>query len=158
MQGIMDKGAAPAPEQEPDERSGNEAFDAGLQVVRQALYEQGGAKDIAKVLASGDNPAQSIAEQAYKIVEIADERTMGEIPDELLVDFAIEVLTEVSEVAEAAGVKVDGNVVSEAFSTMLERFLAEQGMDTTQIKQAMAQMNQGGQAGAVLDEAAEQEM
>lgn len=174
MQGIMG-GAAPGADEEVevpegeeregggpdgDEQeggSGNEAYDAGMQLVRQALYEQGGAKDIAKTL-TGDNPAQALAEQAYKIIEIADERTMGEIPDDMLVEFAIDVLSEVAEIAEAAGGRIDGSVIAEAFSSMLKKFLESQGLDGTQVAQAMDQMNQGGQVGAVLDQAAEQEM
>ncbi len=158
MQGIMSQGAGPM-EGEQDEGGGmgDEAYEAGMDLVMQALYEQGGAKDIAKLL-TGENPAQALAEQAYKIIEIADERTMGEIPDERLVEFAMEVLGEVAEIAEAAGGRIDGNVISEAFSTMMVRFLKEQGLDTAQVEAAMAQMNQGGQVGAALDKAAEQEM
>jgi hypothetical protein len=54
---------------------------------------------------------------------------------------AIKVLTEVGDIAEAAGIQVTAAEISGAFKTMLLRFLGENGMDTTQLQQAMDQVD-----------------
>ena len=43
--------------------------------------------------------------------------------------------------AEAAGIKITAPEIAGAFKTMLLRFLGENGMDTTQLQQAMDQID-----------------
>lgn len=134
----------------------NPAYQAAMEVVMQALYKQGGARDVAKVMRSGD-PAQALADTAYQVVQVADERTHGEVPDELLAELASDVVTEVAEVAQAAGVQVDGDVISKAMQMMIVRFLREQGVDPSQVQQAMGQLDSRANVGQVLDKASSQE-
>lgn len=126
-------------EEEGEPGTDNEAYKAGMELVMQALYKNKAAKDIAKALGQGD-PAKAIADIAYQVCQVADERTQGQIPDELLASFATDVMTEVAEIAAAAGVQVDQEVVSSAMSMMILRFLKEQGMPDDKIKQAMQAM------------------
>lgn len=151
-------------EPDADERGGpgdndadsNPAYQAAMEVVMQALYKNGGAKDVAKAM-QGNDPAQALADMSYQIVQVADERTNGEVPDELLASLASDVITEVAEVAEAAGIKIDGQVVSKAMQLMIVRFLKDQGVDPSQIQQQMAALDQQANVGQVLNKAAEQE-
>ena len=142
-----------------DDESGgddNPALQAAMEVVMQALYKNGGAKDVAKAM-QGNDPAKGLADISYQIVQVADERTNGEVPDDLLATLATSVVTEVAEVAEAAGIKVDGQVVSKAMQLMIVRFLQDQGVDPSQIQQQMAALDQQGNVGQALDMASAQE-
>lgn len=144
--------------EDPGEGAGEDDpnYQAGLKIAMDALYKQGGAKDVAKAVQGSRDPAGALAEVTYSIIAVADERTEGKIPDELLVSFGVDVLTEVAEIAEAAGVQVSADVIGQATQKMLVRFLQENGMDTSEIEQAMAQINQTGEGGQMLEQFANQ--
>jgi hypothetical protein len=129
------------------------AFQAALQLAMQALYENGAARDVAQSLRSAQDPVQGLADTAYEMVSVVDERTEGQVPDELLILLSITILQEVAEIGEAAGVDTSPTTLAEAFKQMLLRFLGEQGMDTTQLQQAMDQVDP-----AVFQQAAEAEI
>jgi hypothetical protein len=109
--------------------------------VRKALYGAEAARDVAAGLKKARDPAQGLADTAYEMVTLADEATEGAIPDEQLIAFASEVLGEVADIATAAGVKVSGATIAKAVQTMLLRYVAEQGLDITQLQQAMSQVD-----------------
>jgi hypothetical protein len=73
-------------------------------------------------------------------VAVADEAVDG-IPEESLVGFAADVLGEVADIAEAAGLQVKGAQIAKAVQMMLIRFVTEQGLDPTQLQQAMARIH-----------------
>lgn len=107
----------------------------------EALYGKEAAKNVAKSLKTGRDPVESLANTAYEIVSVVDERTEGAIPDELLVLFASKILEEVAEIGEAAGVQYKPSDVALALKQMILRFLGEQGVDTSQLQQAMDQVD-----------------
>lgn len=123
------------------EDGGSEQYQAAIEYAMQALYQNGGAKQLAQALRAADDPATAMADAAYQMMTIIDEQTDGEIPDEELVPLAVDVLTEVADVAEAAGVEADGQTVASAMQQMLLRFVRENGGDTAQLEQAMAQVD-----------------
>jgi hypothetical protein len=127
-------------------------FQSALQFAMQALYESGAAKDVAQSLKSAPDPVMGMADTAYEITSVVGERVDGELPEELLPLLAMTVLQEVAEIGEAAGVDTSPTNVAEAFKQMLLRFLGEQGMDTTQLEQAMAEVDP-----AVFEQAANAE-
>lgn len=159
MAGLIQQqmGAAPAAEQsqmpagmpmgaeeaeggpEPDES--NPAFQQALTFAYEALYKNEAAKDVAKQLKAAQSLADGMADVAYNITQIIDERTDGQVPDELLMPLAMQVLEEVGEVAEAAGLSPQPEDVAGAFKTMILRYMGEQGVDTTQLQQAMDQVD-----------------
>jgi hypothetical protein len=137
-------------EEGPDEN--DPAFQSALQLAMQALYENGAARDVAQSLSSAPDPVSGLANTAYEMVTVVDERTDGEVPDELIILLAITILQEVAEIGEAAGIDASPANVAEAFKQMLLRFLGEQGMDTSQLEQAMADVDP-----AVFEQAAQAE-
>ena len=151
----QEQGASPmpAPENEMMPQPGDEAdegqeqaednpmFQQALTLAYEALYAQEGAKDVAKQLQSSPSLAEGMADVAYNITSIIDERTDGQVPDELLVPLAMNVLEEVGEIADAAGLSPQPEDVATAFKTMILRYLGEQGIDTTQLQQAMDQVD-----------------
>lgn len=131
---------APAPEEGMDPEN-NEGFVKATQFAMEALYANKAANDIAKALRTAPDKVEAMANTAYEIVSITDEKTDGAVPDELLAAFATFVLGEVAEVAEAAGLEVKPSEVALALKQMILRFLGEQGVDTTQLQQAMDQVD-----------------
>lgn len=155
IQQEMAAGAAPAQEQmpggmpmgmaeaeggpEPDES--NPAFQQALTFAYEALYKAEAAKDVAKQLKAAPTLADGMADVAYNITQIIDERTDGQVPDEMLMPLAMQVLEEVGEIADAAGLDPKPEDVATSFKTMILRYLGEQGVDTTQLQQAMDQVD-----------------
>lgn len=131
---------APAPEEGMDPES-NEGFAKATQFAMEALYANKAANDIAKALRTAPDKVEAMANTAYEIISITDEKTDGAVPDELLAAFATFVLEEVAEIAEAAGLEVKPSEVALALKQMILRFLGEQGVDTTQLQQAMDQVD-----------------
>lgn len=146
-------GAAPIPQgaQAPEQQAG--AYEQGMNIVREALYGKEAARDVAQALKVSNNPSEALSTTAYEMVTIADEATQGAIPDEELIAFASEVLGEVADIAIAAGIEVKGATIAKAMQLMLVRYVTEQGMDPTQLQQAMAQVNPD-ELGAELDKVA----
>lgn len=140
MQGVG-AGGQPggAPEAGPDENDPN--FQAALKYAMQVMYEKGAADDIAKQIRSASDPVDGLADIAYNITQIVDEQTQGSVPDEMLVPLAMQILEEIVDIAGAAQVKVGPQDVAGAFKQMILRYLGEQGVDTTQLQQAMDQVD-----------------
>ena len=132
---------------EPSEQQGggadenNPAFKQAIQFAMKVLYEQQAAKDISKSLKSAPNAAQGMANVAYDITSMVDDRTKGAVPDELLTLLGMKILEEVADIAEASGLHPSNQDVAESFKLMLLRFLKENGVDTTQLEQAMDQVD-----------------
>ena len=143
-------GAPVAPGAAPEADESNPAYQAAMKIAMQALYGAGGAKDVAKAIQSASDPAEGLADTAYEMVSIADEKTQGQVPDELLVSLATEILGEVADIAQAAGIEVKGAMIATAMRSMLLRYVTEQGMDASQLQQAMADMDPQA-LGAALD-------
>jgi len=110
-------------------------------MVQKALYGAEAARDVAKSIRNAPDVVQGLADTAYEMVTIADEATRGEVPDEMLVALAAEVLGEVADIAQASGVKIHSAIIARAMQNMLIRYVTEQGMDPTQLQQAMSEVN-----------------
>lgn len=132
--GEMPESDGPDPDTDP-------GYQQAMEFAMEAMYGQGAAKDMATSLKAGGDAVEAMSNTAYEIVSIVDERTDGAIPDELLVLFASRILEEVAEIAEAAGVQFQPSDVALALKQMILRFLGEQGVDTTQLQQAMDEVN-----------------
>lgn len=115
----------------------NPAFKQALAVMRDVLYAQGAAKAVAKAVRSGDDVTTALSDTAYQMTVAIDDKTQGQVPDELVVALASEVLGEVADIAEAAGVKVTGKMIGEAMKMMILRYMKENGVDTTDVEGAM---------------------
>ena len=128
------------------------AFQQALTYAYEVLYKNEAAKDIAKQIKAAPSVAEGMADIAYNITSIIDEKTNGDVPDEMLIPLAMNVLEEVGEIAGAAGMEPAPEDVAAAFKTMILRYLQDQGMDTSQLQQAMDKVDP-----SVFRQAAEQE-
>ena len=120
---------------EPDEN--DPAFQDALNLAMEAMYGNGAAKDVAAQLKSSQSPVDGASDIAYEITSTVDERTDGKVPDELIILLGMKILEEVVEIADAAGITMSPVDIADAFKKMLLRYLGEQGMDTSQLEQAM---------------------
>lgn len=125
----------PGMDDEPDET--NPAFQAAVQLGNDALYKEGAADDINEQLVSAEDPVSAIADIAYEITSIADERTDGQVPDELLIMLATVMLNEVGDIAVASGIQLTSADIAQAMKQMILRFVGEMGHDTTELQAAM---------------------
>lgn len=130
------------------------AFKGALEYAMKVLYEEQAAKDVSQSLKSAPSVSQGMADVAYDITSIVDEKTQGAVPDELLVLLGMRILEEIAEIADASGLNPSTADVAQSFKTMLLRFLQENGVDTAQLQQAMDQVDpsvfeQGAEQGAV---------
>lgn len=148
MNGLIQQAKAPqqmpsqAEPEAPEADENDPNFQQAMQFAMEVLYSKGEAKNVATTLqAKGDSPAQALADTAYEITSIVDEKTEGRVPDELLVLLASRILEEVADIAEAAGFKLQPADIAEALKQMILRFLGEQGVDTTQLQAAMDQVD-----------------
>ena len=116
-------------------------FQTAVQFAMEALYSKEAAKDISKQLKAAPGLVDGMANIAYDITSVVDERTDGNVPDELLVPLAMKILEEVVEIADATGLDPQPEDVALAFKQMILRYLQEQGVDTTQLDQAMSQVD-----------------
>jgi hypothetical protein len=151
----MDMGMGEDPMMDDDEELDTEdpAFQAAVQYAMQALYENEAARDVATSLQNAPSPVEGLANVSYEITALVDERTDGEVPDELLVLLATTIMEEVADIGEAAGIDYQPAEIAEAFQLVIIRFLQENGMDTTELEQAMAQVDP-----SVFEQAANAEM
>jgi hypothetical protein len=116
----------------------NPAYQQALSLLHDVLYKQDAAKQVAQSLRNGPDGAAALADTAYQMVVTIDDKTRGNVPDELLIALAAEVLGEVADIAKAAGIKVDGKMIGEAMKQMLLRYMRENGVDTGEVEQAMS--------------------
>jgi hypothetical protein len=139
----VDPASQASPPEPDDEGAGEEdpGYQQALKFAMDALYKGGAAKQIAQQIKSSKGMATTVADIAYNIITIADEKTQGAVPDELLAMFASSILKEVVDIAEAAGIKVKPAEIAAAMKTMILRYLGEQGIDTTQMQAAMDQVD-----------------
>ncbi len=156
MAGLIEQGMQPAPAPQapmpeapmPQNQQGADVdpdsdpnYVNALKFAMQALYENGAAENVAVSLKGSKDPVEALANTAYEITSIVDERTEGAVPDELFALLATRILQEVADIAQAAGVKLRAADVALALKDMILRYLGEQGMDTTQLQQAMDQVD-----------------
>jgi len=129
-------------EQEGPEADENDpAFQAAIQFLKKALYETGAADQINQAIKRAKEPVDAIANYAYELVAVADEKTQGAVPDELLVLLASTALEEVCDIAEASGIKLQPADVASALKMIILRFVGEQGHDTRALHEAMNQIS-----------------
>jgi hypothetical protein len=134
MGAMEEEGEGPNPDTDP-------GYQAALEFAMKALYSDKAAKDIAKALRTSKDPVEALSTISYEIMSIIDERTQGAVPDELLALLATNILEEVASIAEAAKIPVKPSDLALALKQMILRFLGEQGVDTTQLQQAMDQVD-----------------
>lgn len=119
----------------------NPAFNEAMKMAMEALYGSKAAKDVSAQIKAAQDPVQAIADISYEMVSLVDERTDGEVPDDLIMLLGISILKEVGDIAEASGIELSGAQIGDAFKQMLLRYLGENGMDTTQLQQSMDQID-----------------
>jgi hypothetical protein len=118
-------------------KENNPYFVQAMKYALQVLYEKGAAKDVAEQVRAGQDKVESMANIAYEITSTVDERTDGKVPREMIGLLAMAILKEVTDIAGAAKVDLSPVDAANAFKMMLLRYLGENGVDTSQLQQAM---------------------
>jgi hypothetical protein len=135
MQEQMPAGQADQGDDKVDER--NPEFIAAMKFALKVLYQSGAADDIAKQLRAAKDKQEGLANVAYEITSVVDERTDGKVPRELIGLLAMAILNEIVDIAQAAKMDIQPQDAAGAFKDMLLRYLGENGVDTAQLQQGM---------------------
>jgi hypothetical protein len=136
-------GAMPPEQMPPDETAGGEVdernpeFINAMKFALKVLYQQGAAEDIAKQLRASRDKQEGLANVAYEITSVVDERTDGKVPRELIGLLAMAILNEIMDIAQAAKMGLTPQDAAGAFKDMLLRYLGENGVNTSQLQQGM---------------------
>lgn len=145
-QGTMaDVDPAAGMEEEIDSET-NPAYQAAKGFVQDALYKTGAAESMAAQLSKSRDKVQALADVSYNIISVAVEKLDGELPEELYLELLQEVLSELNDIAEAAGVKYTNSDLAEVVKRNTLRYLEESGEDpaaVANLKSAMDQVPQG---------------
>jgi len=115
----------------------NPAFVQALKFAMSVLYEQDAADDVAKQLKAGQDKVEALSNIAYDLTTTVDEKTEGQVPDELIALLSMAILKEVIDIAEALKMGITPKDAADAFKQMLLRYLGENGVDTSQLQQSM---------------------
>jgi methylmalonyl-CoA mutase N-terminal domain/subunit len=135
-------------------------YNRAMIVVGKALYEKNAIKDLVTAVKSSPEPANTLAGAALDIVKAVDEKLEGNIPESMLASIAVDTMGQIVEGLQAAGVKVDGQMIAQATQGMLVKFLREQGVPEQELQKMVqsVDMNQVvGQVNAAMRQG-EQEM
>lgn len=117
------------------------AFDAAVDAVQQKLYDEGIAEGIGSAILQASDPVKGVVEQAQMLFTMADEATGGSVPDEMYLAFGMQILSEVVEIAQAAGVQLKGKDMAVVTREFIASTIEDIGGDVTQVRQAMEQIN-----------------
>lgn len=159
--GLIDKSMAAPPGAEPALPPGAEADDgdftpeqdAALKkfslAVEHALYSGETAQKMAEAIAGADDKPKAISDFAYNLTAMVDEKSQGMLDDELIAPAAADVLGQVLEVAEAAGVQVGEVEMSKAVQLLLARYFEEIGATPEEVAQFMGAVDPALVGGAV---------
>lgn len=115
--------------------------DFGMAAKAALFGDSGIAEKLAAAVKGAPEPAQALADFAYNLTGMLDEKSGGMLDEELLVPAGAEVLGQVVEVAQAAGLPVDSKVVAQATRLMMARLFKESGASDEDIGQFMSSTN-----------------
>ena len=132
--GLMQQSGQP---ERPEADESDPAFQTAMKFAMTALYEKGAADNVSNLLKAAPDIVEALATTAYEMTGIVDEKTEGNVPDELLVLLAARILEEIVDIAVASGVQVEQMMVAEAFKVMILRYVGDQGYDTRELQASM---------------------
>ena len=154
-----DAAADPVPQGGPQDDGGdpdpnNPAYLKAKELAMSKLYEEGAGKEIAAALQKAPSLLQGLVEQSLVLFSSVDEATNGSVPDNLLLLLGLDMLNEVAEIANSAGLPVDSKTIAEAVQKFILAVVQDLGGDTSQVEQAMSQIDPA-QVGMALDKASQ---
>lgn len=123
---------------------------AGLKVLFED--EKSSSAIIAQLKAGADNPAQAIASATTMLMTALDEQSGGQIPEAVILPAAGELLENVAQLANDAGVfPVDQNVVGQAAQLMITSLSEQYGVDPAEVEEMLGSLDEG-QLGQIQQE------
>lgn len=142
--------SADAPDDGGDPNPKDPAYLKAKELAMSKLYEEGAAQQIGKALSKAPSLLQGLVEQSLVLFSSVDEATNGSVPDNLLLLLGLDMLSEVAEIADAAGLPVDSATVAAAVQKFILAVVQDMGGDTTEVEQAMSQIDPA-QVGSAFD-------
>lgn len=136
-QGAAQQGDTVSPE---DQNSYTRTVLAGLKV----LGDPKSNAQILQTLQQGDQPDAALANVTASIMTELDRQSQGKIPEVVIIPAAMEILSELGDVAQKAGVfEVNDQVLTAAAQQLVLKLLTEYGVDPQDVDTVMQQLDQG---------------
>jgi len=105
------------------------------------LYEEGAAQGIAEALKAAPSVTDGIVDQSMALADVMEQATQGSVPDELAMSFVIDIVQEVVDIGQAAGVKIGPREIADSVREVLANVIETLGGDSTAVRQEMSQLN-----------------
>ena len=102
---------------------------------------------IVEMLRDASDLPRSLAQAAYALVAMVDEKTQGLIADEDLAEVAVDTLGVVAEIAEQEGLQIGSREIAAATNLMIRQYLEENG--EVEALQAMQEQDIDAAAGEI---------
>ena len=109
--------------------------------VGRLLYEADGITDAIEQISESGSVAEGLKRTVQGVLTAIDERTGGQIDEEVMVALALDVLTQLVEAMEARGTNVRGRDIAQAVQMLASEYLEQGGVDTATLQQALSQMD-----------------
>lgn len=138
------QGRARPPAQEPGEGGdpeGNPAYVKAKELMLSKLYEEGAAEGLAQAILSAPDPVQGVVDQTMALLDVMEQATQGSVPDELVMAFVVDAISEVVEIAEQAGAPIGEEQVVVVVREVLAQVVDTLGGDSTAIREEMASID-----------------
>ena len=118
-----------------------EAYDRVVLAAIKAMFEEGKTQEgiIQRLKAGSKEPAESIADVSSMIMTQLDQESGGQIPESVILPASIEILEQVSELANGMNIfPVDEAVMNYAAQLMMVKLGEEYGIEQQDIEEIMA--------------------
>lgn len=135
------KAPQPAAEEEDVEfDEANPAYAEARAMLLERLYEAGAGQGLMQALQQAPDIPSALAEQSMLILDMLDQMTENEVPDEYVVPLAVDVMTEVVEIAIAGGIEVSTSDMAAGMRELIKTLITTMGGDATDVAAAMDQV------------------
>jgi hypothetical protein len=122
-----------------------EAYDNVVMAGMKILFENKKTSEgiVKRLKADKDKPAKALADTAAMLMLQLDQQAKGEIPEEVILPAAIELLEQTSELADSMGLfPIDDAVLNRAGQLMVTNLAEQYGTTPEDIQELMGTMNE----------------
>lgn len=119
----------------------NPAYRKARELMLSKLYEEGAAQGIAQSIAQAPDVVTGIVDQSMALGQVMDDATNGSVPDDLVLNFMLDITQEVVDIATATGTKVEPGQMAQAVQGVLSKTIEAFGGDASAINQEMGSMD-----------------
>lgn len=124
-----------------DDAESNPAYLKAKELMLSKLYEEGVADGLGQAILAAPDPLQGVIDQVMALLDVMEQATQGSVPDELVMPFVVDTISEVVEIAEKVGVQLAEDQIAVVVREVLAQVVETLGGDSTAIREEMASID-----------------